>query len=299
MRPLDRLLFLGDRTLVLFIGMAVGGAIAMSFLGGAGQADRAEANRPAAPVLATPVQPVRDPLSPRLAQAAAQRRKIRIGVFGDSFGEGIWSGLYHQLRGDERFEVIELAERSTGFTRYRSLDLLEDTRTKLDREPIDIAVLSFGANDTQGIYLDGRGHTYMSESWQRIVAARAAAIVGLLRSRGITVYWVGLPKMRDPAFDADIARMNHFYAARMRALEVPYIETAPLTVDEQGRYLAYLPAERGRERRAARVNDGIHMTIPGYVHVMRGLSERIVRTVDGPEGQAGRAPAPADTGRGG
>ncbi len=299
MRALERLLLLGDRTLVLFIGMAVGGTVALSFAGGAGPADRAEANRPPAPVVATPAQPVRDPLTPRLAQAVAQRRTIRIGVFGDSFGEGIWSGLYHQLRGDDRFEVIELAERSTGFTRYRSLNLLDDTRNKLDRNPVDIAVLSFGANDTQGIYLDGRGHTFMSEGWQRIVTERAAAIVALLRSRGITVYWVGLPKMRDPAFDGDIGRMNQFYAARMQALDVPYIETLPQTVDAEGNYMPYLPARRGGERRAARVNDGIHMTIPGYIHVMEGLSERIRRTIDGPAGQAGHAPAPAAAGQGG
>ena len=291
MRPLEKLLYLGDRTLVLFLGMAVGGTIAMSFAGGAGPADRAEANRPASRATVTPAQPARDPLTPRLARAIAQHRKVRIGVFGDSFGEGIWSGLYHQLRSDERFDVLELAERSTGFTRYRSLDLLDDTRSKLDREPVDIAVLSFGANDTQGIYLDGRGHPFMSESWQRIVSERAAAIVRLLRERGITVYWVGLPKMRDPAFDADIVRMNQFYAARMQALDVPYIETASLTVDAEGRYMPYLPSERGRERRAARTNDGIHMTIPGYIHVMAGLSERIRRTV-GAAPTAANAPTP-------
>ena len=29
----------------------------------------------------------------------------------------------------------------------------------------------------------------------------------------------------------------------------------------------------------ARTNDGIHMTIPGYIHAMRGLSERVRSTV--------------------
>ena len=45
-----------------------------------------------------------------------------------------------------------LSERSTGFTRYRSLNLLDDIRAKLDRQPVDIAIISFGANDTQGIF---------------------------------------------------------------------------------------------------------------------------------------------------
>jgi hypothetical protein len=274
MRPLDRLFWLLDRTMVLFIGLAVGAVVTLSFLGGGETLSQAQASIPAVPGPAAGRAP--EPLAPRLASAAAAGRRIEIGVFGDSFGDGIWAGLYNQLRGDSRFEVRQLSERSTGFTRYRSLNLLDDIRAKLDRQPVDIAIISFGANDTQGIFDQGHGNAYMSEGWQRIVSGRVAAVVQLLRERGAAVYWVGLPRMRDPAFDADIQAMNRFYAARMAALGVPYVETLPLSVDANGRYAPYLPAEPGSgERRMARANDGVHMTIPGYVYLMRGLSERI------------------------
>jgi len=149
-------------------------------------------------------------------------------------------------------------------------------RGKLDRQPVDIAILSFGANDTQGIFHEGHGYAFMSEGWQRIVTDRVSAVIGLLRERGITAYWVGLPRMRDPAFDADIQAMNRFYAARMAALGVPYFDTLPLTVDERGAYAPYLPAAPGRrERQLARANDGIHMTIPGYIHLTRGVTDRV------------------------
>ena len=285
MRPFDRLILLIDRTMVLFIGLAVGAAIAMSFLGGGETlGPTAQASIPAPPAPAAPTTPDRP--EPRLVAAVTANRPIEIGVFGDSFGDGVWAGLYNQLRGDPGFEVRQLSERSTGFTRYRSLNILDDVRAKLDRQPVDIAIVSFGANDTQGIFDAGHGHAYMSEGWQRIVTERVNAVVALLRERGAAVYWVGLPRMRDPAFDADIQAMNRFYAARMAALEVPYIETLPLSVDADGRYAPYLPAEPGRERRLARANDGIHMTIPGYIHAMRGLTERI-------RGSAARARAQA------
>jgi hypothetical protein len=175
--------------------------------------------------------------------------------------------------------VRQYSERSTGFTRYRSLNLLDDIRAKLDRQPVDIAIVSFGANDTQGIFDQGHGNAYMSEGWQRIVTERVAAVVQLLRDRGAMVYWVGLPKMRDPHFDADIQAMNRFYAARMAALDIPYVETLPMSVDAAGNYEPYLPAEHGGERQLFRTNDGIHMTIPGYVYAMRGLSDRIRNSV--------------------
>ena len=284
-------LLLIDRTAALFVGLGVGAVVASSFgtatSGGAAAGTEAgplpaaaSAVIPAAHAAPAP-RPAAEPVPPRLAQAIAEGLPLEIGVFGDSFGEGVWAGIYNQLRGDPGFEVRQFSERATGFTRYRSFNILDDVRTKLDRQPVDIAVLSFGANDTQGIYLDGRGHTYMSEGWQRIVTERVTALVELLRERGIAVYWVGLPKMREAAYDSDIQAMNRFYAGRMDALSVPYVDTVPLTVDAQGAYAPYLPAEPGRrERRMARVNDGIHMTIPGYIHVTRGLTGQIRGVVD-------------------
>jgi hypothetical protein len=300
MRPWDRLILICDRTMVLFVGLAVGAVIASSFVGGgADTVGQAQAGIPPGlapiPAAAALNRRTADPVTPRLAAAVAQHRPIEIGVFGDSFGDGIWAGLYNRLRGDHRFEVRQYSERSTGFTRYRSLNLLDDIRAKLDRQPVDIAVISFGANDTQGIFDQGHGNLYMSEGWQRIVTERVSAVVQLLRDRGAMVYWVGLPKMRDPHFDADIQAMNRFYAARMATLDVPYVETLPMSVDADGNYEPYLPAEQGRERQLFRTNDGIHMTIPGYIHAVRGLSDRIRNSVDQAppraEAHAGSGPA--------
>ncbi|HEX4737771.1 MAG TPA: DUF459 domain-containing protein [Allosphingosinicella sp.] len=277
MRPLDRVLLVLDRTTVLFVGLAAGAVVATSFFPSAVPGGQAQASIPVPPAAATPLaHRAADPLPPRLVQAVQEGRPIRIGVFGDSFGDGVWAGLYNILRRDKGFEVDQFSERGTGFTRYRSLNLLDDIRVKLDRQPVDIAIVSFGANDTQGIFDQGHGNAYMSAGWQRIVTDRVSAVVGLLRARGAMVYWVGLPKMRDDRFDADIHQMNQFYAGRMAALGVPYYDTLPLSVDAQGRYEPYLPADRETgERRMARTNDGIHMTIPGYVHAMRGLADRV------------------------
>jgi hypothetical protein len=297
MRPLDRLLLVLDRTAVLFIGLVAGAVVTLSFFTGPQPGGEAQASIPVLPVTAAGAPAARrtlDPMGPRLASAIAQGRTIEIGVFGDSFGDGVWAGLYHGLRSDHAFNVHQFGERSTGFTRYRSMNILEDVRHKLDRRPVDIAVLSFGANDTQGIFDAGHGNAFMSEGWQRIVTERVTAVVQLLRERGAMVYWVGLPKMRDAEFDTNIHAMNSFYAARMAALDVPFFETFPQTVDASGQYAPYLPLQPGSsgERQMARTNDGIHMTIPGYIYVMRGLSERIRGSVAQARAQSDPAAPP-------
>ena len=313
MRSLSGVIFIVDRTMALFVGLAAGAAIAFSF-----ETAPVEGTPVSAPAMPEPAPPTRAvtrrdvpearairavaapvataQAAPRLASAVTEGRPIQIGVFGDSFGEGVWAGLYNRLRADPGFEVRQFAERSTGFTRYRSLNILDDVRAKLDRQPVDIAILSFGANDTQGIWDGQHGHAFMSDGWQSIVTERVTAVVGLLRERGAAVYWVGLPRMRDPRFDADIQAMNRFYGARMAALEVPYVDTLPLTVDDDGRYAPFLPAEPGRaERRMARANDGVHMTIPGYIHLTGGLTDNIRASVDQARAQAmAAAPAAAE-----
>jgi hypothetical protein len=301
----NKLLFALDRTAVLFIGIVVGAVVGISFFTGGdrvpgGAAEAKPVLPPPTAVAASPAAQsaganVVDGLAPRLAAAVREGRTIRIGVFGDSFGDGVWAGVYNILRGDSRYEVRQFSERSTGFTRYRSLNLLDDARAKLDCNPIDIAIISYGANDTQGIYLDGRGHRFMSEGWQRIVTERVTAIINLMRERGIQVYWVGLPKMRETQFDTDVRAMNAFFTSRMQALGVPYIETATLSTGPDGQFAPYLTDPRSNERFNARTNDGVHMTIPGYILVMRPLTDRIRRSVAAAGGAAPPAARTADS----
>ena len=270
-----------DRTLVLFVGLGVGAVVGASLIGGAAP-DQAHAGTPQPVAAASVAQPAAAELAaevgPRLLRTAAADDTIHVGVFGDSFGDGIWAGLYHQLA-SEGIEVHKLSRQATGFTRYRTTDLLEDTRRRLSQRPVDVAILSFGANDIQGIYLDGRGAPFMSERWRRIVTDRASALVALLREHGAQIYWVGLPTMRDPAFDAEIRQINAFYAPLMGSLGIPFVETARMTADESGRYAPYLPDPRTGRRFMARANDGVHMTIPGYVHLTNGLSRDIERAI--------------------
>jgi uncharacterized protein len=296
--------FLLDRTAVLFVGLALGGVITFSFF--VSGEPTAASGTGALPAPAVPTQqgqgqrqgPAPLPAAaaefpaapgPRLVQAVAEGRRIHVGVFGDSFGDGVWAGLYNQLPTDTEYAVHQFSHQATGFTRYRSTNLLDDTRAKLDRQPVDIAVLSFGANDTQGIFLNGEGAEYMSPRWQEIVTERLTAIVTLLRQRGVTVYWVGLPRMREAAYDADIRRMNAFYQERMRALDIPFIDTFASTADAGGGYAPYLTDPRSGERINARTNDGVHMTIPGYQIVTRGLVEMIRRSVADARRLGGRA----------
>jgi hypothetical protein len=302
-------LLFADRTAVLFLGVAAGVAIGYAF--GAGgdtpppapavppTGARAEAGSkvpalaPAA-IAAKPeiAQECALPFQPHLLQAVAADKPVTVGVFGDSFGDGVWTALYRLLPAREKYRVLKYSQQSTGFTRYGSRNLEEHAAAQIAADgPVDVAVISFGANDTQGVYADGHAAPLMSPEWQRVVGGRIEGFVRLMRSRGAVVYWLGLPKMRAVAFDADIAAMNAFYERKMKALQVPFIDIRPLTVDATGEYAPYLPDPVSHEMRLMRANDGVHMSMNGYVAITRSLADRIKSYVGAARVMAGVVPA--------
>ena len=314
---MGKLSFLADRTAVLFLGVAAGVAIGYAFASqdqperqvvvldeGAKSVPAATGGRPDGDIAATPSEapppPAAEPgppdaNTPPTTPAAPppppvdpvvqprQEGVIRIGVFGDSFGDGVWSALYRLLPAKDGYRVVKFSQQSTGFTRYRRLDLQQHDAQQISAQPVEIAVISFGANDAQGVYDGKHGYALMSKGWQQVIGDRIDAYVAMLRSHGAQVYWVGLPKMRDASFDADIAGMNAFYKARMQALGVPFIDIRPLTMDAQGNYAPYMTEEGSGAKKLFRANDGIHMSMNGYIRITKGLAQRIRAATPRPE----------------
>jgi hypothetical protein len=274
------------------IALALLGALALGFVAiWAPKAGEARANLPPAARAPSAPAPLAG-LAPRLTDAIQTGRTVEVGVFGDSFGDGIWWALAQQLRSDQRFRLHQLSARSTGFAGWA--DMAGEFRDKLDRQPLDVAVISFGANDTHGVTVGGHHYDFMSDDWRQIVGTRLDAAVTLLRARGIQVYWIGLPRMRRSDFETKVRALNAFYAAQMRTLAVPFIDTVAATTDHAGRYTDRLVNPDTGRPMLARAGDGVHMSMNGYRLLTQGLVRHLVRRVgEGRARTAAPAPRPA------
>jgi hypothetical protein len=270
-----------DRTVVLFLGIAAGLLIGLSFIGAEPPAVVAAVPVVAPVAVATAVPAELPPeacavrFAPGLVTRLAAGQPVRVGVFGDSFGDGLWAALYNQLPKRDGFQVERLSQQSTGFTRYASLNLETHLGEQLATTPVDIAVISFGANDTQGVMANGKFAALLSEAWQAEVGRRIEGYVGRLRDEGVMVYWIGLPAMREAKFDAEISGLNAFHARVMARLGVPFIATRGRSLDAEGRYAAWLPDPETGAPRLIRANDGIHMSMRGYGLLTDGVAARI------------------------
>ncbi len=295
-----------DRTAVLTLGIVAGFLLGLSFNAAGRAATWAalfpDAAAPAAPAPAQPLAAIPEPqapgaIDPRVIRRVAADGSVRVGVFGDSFGDGVWAGLYHQLPEKRGFQIFRFGKEATGFTRYKTLNLEDRARAQVAHQPIDVAVISFGANDVQPIFEEGHLQPLMSPGWQRIIGARVDRFVAVTRSTGASVYWVGLPVMRDAVMDANVTAMNAFFAGRMRALGVPFLETRSRSVDPAGRYADYLPDSATGAPVPMRKQDGVHMTMQGYDRLTAPLAATLrnwaTATAARRQAAAGGHPSPA------
>jgi len=259
--------------------------------------DKAAASAPPAPVTApAPVAaaPAAAPAAVRVTPLRARLAQgpLRIGVFGDSMADGLYAGLYRDLQDQPNVSVTKFSQVSTGLSRYDYVDIQAKTRAQLDETPVDVAVMLFGTNDAQGIDTGGAVHMFGTDGWKAAYAKRIDDLVALLRSRNVAVYWVGLPRMKRDSFDGRMMLINGVVEARMRALGVPYIETVSLTSNDEGSYEAYLPTGSGR-RVLMRANDGIHMSMAGYLRMSAPVAARLKRDAGLDRPQATSVPAAA------
>lgn len=226
-----------------------------------------------------------------LRAALARGDGLTIGVFGDSMADGLWAGLYRELRDLEGVRVIRFARASTGLSRYDYVNVSDQTAEQLAGQKIDIAVFMIGANDRQAMQGDGSSVlAYGEPEWRRAYGQRTDALVAQVRAQGAAVYWVGLPRMRSSGAERGAELVNGIFAERARAGGFTYVDTMAATSDAEHNYSAYLPTGPGGARQLVRASDGIHMTMNGYL-VLAGPVEAAIRA-DLDEARAASSPPP-------
>ena len=146
---------------------------------------------------------------------------------------------------------------------------------------------------------------FRSDQWAEVYIQRIDETIAALKSKGVPVFWVGLPPIRGTKSTADASYLNDLYRARAERAGIIYIDVWDGFVDEDGKFTT-LRARTTKARCAACARgDGVYFTKSGarklahYVEreIRRYMSNRVRsrcrRGADGPTpaGQADRAAA--------
>jgi len=123
---------------------------------------------------------------------------------------------------------------------------------------------------------------FRSDRWADVYAKRIDETIAALKSKGVPVFWVGLPSIRGTKSTADASYLNDLYRARAERAGVNYIDVWDGFVDETGKYSNFGPDYEGQMRRL-RSTDGVYFTKSGarklahYVEreIRRYMSNRV------------------------
>jgi len=100
---------------------------------------------------------------------------------------------------------------------------------------------------------------FHTDRWAAVYAKRVDETIAALKSKGVPVFWVGLPSIRGPKATADASYLNDLYRARAERAGVVFIDVWDGFVDDAGKFSTFGPDYEGQMRRL-RASDGIFFT---------------------------------------
>jgi len=100
---------------------------------------------------------------------------------------------------------------------------------------------------------------FRTEQWEQVYSRRIDETIAALKSKGVPVFWVGLPAIRGTKSTADMVYLNDLFRARAEKAGAIYIDVWDGFVDENGRFTTFGPDFEGQNRRL-RTADGVFFT---------------------------------------
>jgi hypothetical protein len=127
-----------------------------------------------------------------------------------------------------------------------------------------------GARSASGVY------EFRDDRWVELYTKKIEEMIGVLKSKGVPVVWVGLPAVRGAKATADMLFLDSLYRDAAGKAGITYVDVWDGFVDEAGRFLQQGPDFEGQIRRL-RSYDGVYFTRPGARKLAHYAEREITR----------------------
>jgi hypothetical protein len=127
-------------------------------------------------------------------------------------------------------------------------------------------------------------YEFRDERWVELYAKKIEEMIGVLKSKGVPVLWVGLPAVRGVKGTADMLFLDALYRDASAKAGITYVDVWDGFVDEAGRFLQKGPDFEGQIRQL-RTYDGVYFTKPGarkLAHYVEREVTRLLASRSGP-----------------
>ncbi|MEL7638522.1 MAG: DUF459 domain-containing protein [Solidesulfovibrio sp.] len=212
---------------------------------------------------------------------ATRAQAPSVAVVGDSLAVGVGMTMAQRLEGGHGLGCQPLGKVSTGLINKKFFDWEKKLSELVAKEKLAAVVVVMGGNDANNAI---GGKQPGSPQWAEAYRAKAESFLRIASGAGVKVVWVGLPAMRDAAYNGRVGAVNA--AAKEACAAVggcAYLEASALFTDASGNYVQ--AKDIGGKHVSLRAKDGVHMTMTGYDLLCGQVLEKLSATGALPAGQ--------------
>ncbi|WP_157747772.1 DUF459 domain-containing protein [Cohaesibacter sp. ES.047] len=196
-------------------------------------------------------------------QTIKKRDTASVAILGDSLAVGLYIGLTHLARKNEKLKVQKYSRVNTGLVRYDRYDWSKAAKKISQTDDSNIYILMFGANDLQSIRENSKAYHFQSKGWVKHYNERIDEITNAVKKPGREVFWVGLPIVGKSNFADGYQYLNDMFRARAKLNGITYIDSWDWFANSNGKFQMSGETADGKKR-LLRAKDKVHFTPAGY-----------------------------------
>ena len=119
-------------------------------------------------------------------------------------------------------------------------------------------------------------YEFRDERWVELYAKKIEELIGVLKSKGVPVLWVGLPAIRGQKGTSDLLFLDALYRDGAGKAGITYVDVWDGFVDEGGRFMPRGPDFEGQPRKL-RSDDGVFFTKAGARKLAHYVEREVTR----------------------
>jgi uncharacterized protein len=233
-----------------------------------------------------PREPANVTAPPPAQKSEIVRAKTGI-VIGDAMAEWLAYGLEQAFAESPDVGVLRKVRSSVGLSGPCNGEARKWLEQSLAGEKPAFVAIMIGMNDRRPVPACGpSGKTdgakagpvpFRSKEWSEAYGKEVDETISLLKSKGVPVFWVGLPPARNIR-EADLGALNDVFREHADKAGIAYIDVWDAFVDEDGDFAMRGPDVNGQTR-LLRTADGLNFTNAGARKLALSLERDIGRTV--------------------
>ena len=115
----------------------------------------------------------------------------------------------------------------SGIARPEFYDWNEAIPKIFESNEVDIAIIMVGTNDAQAMSDGIERLEFGTPPWTALYSREVDRLINTLKQGGVAVYWVSLPPMAAPSYDAAITQIADIQKRQAEAASIRYVDIRP------------------------------------------------------------------------